>query len=145
MEIGHWRHQHGIQEVTVRKTRHLSYLPLLFVFLRIDKFTIMPSPISKAVVTDNWIVYLGQWPWSLRLAHQSDVSIALIKSSQHLVSHNQSHVMKSLQLPSILRCQLMAKLEALSTWPSKSGVADQESRVSDSGTVFMYDWDEMKM
>ncbi len=56
-------------------------------FRRIDKFTIRTSPISKVVVTDNWLLLLGQWPWQLRLAHQSDVStVSLVASDHHHIS-----------------------------------------------------------
>jgi hypothetical protein len=55
-------------------------------FVRIDKFTILPSPICKAVVTDNWILLIGQWPWNFNIAHQSDVTISLVHSQQHQLS-----------------------------------------------------------
>ena len=34
---------------------------------RIDKISIRTNPLSKVVVTDNWIVMVGAWPWSLQL------------------------------------------------------------------------------
>ena len=57
-------------------------------FRRIDKFVIKNSPISKVAVTDHWILYLGQYPWNLKVAHQSDQSIALslVDSRQHEIS-----------------------------------------------------------
>ena len=55
-------------------------------FFRIDKFTISTNPISKVVVTDNWILYIGQWPWSFNMAHQSDVSVSLVQSEHHQIS-----------------------------------------------------------
>jgi hypothetical protein len=55
-------------------------------FRRIDKFTIQTSPLNKVVVTDNWIIMVGQWPWKFNLAHQSDVQLELIKSEHHAIS-----------------------------------------------------------
>ena len=40
---------------------------LLILVRRIDKISIRTNPISKVVVTDNWIVMVGAWPWSLQL------------------------------------------------------------------------------
>ena len=40
-------------------------------FRRIDKFSIRVNPLQKVVVTDNWIVMVGQWPWKFHLAHQA--------------------------------------------------------------------------
>jgi len=55
-------------------------------FRRIDKISIRTNPISKVVVTDNWIVMVGAWPWSLQLSHQSDVSLQLASSDNHRIS-----------------------------------------------------------
>ncbi len=55
-------------------------------FRRIDKFTIRTSPIAKVVVTDNWVVLVGQWPWQFELAHQSDVTTTLVASDHHHIS-----------------------------------------------------------
>ena len=41
---------------------------------RIDKISVRTNPLSKVVVTDNWIVLVGAWPWSLQLRYAwSDV------------------------------------------------------------------------
>ena len=55
-------------------------------FRRIDKFSIRPSPLSTLVVTDNWMVSTGCWPWSCHLSHQSDVSLEIVNSEQHRIS-----------------------------------------------------------
>jgi len=55
-------------------------------FRRIDKISIRTNPLSKVVVTDNWIVMVGAWPWSLQLSHQSDVSLELASSEHHRIS-----------------------------------------------------------
>eukprot|EP00092_Neocalanus_flemingeri_P031314 GFUD01034010.1.p1 GENE.GFUD01034010.1~~GFUD01034010.1.p1 ORF type:complete len:413 (-),score=79.34 GFUD01034010.1:82-1263(-) len=55
-------------------------------FRRIDKISIRTNPLSKVVVTDNWIVMVGAWPWSLQLSHQSDVSLQLASSEHHRIS-----------------------------------------------------------
>lgn len=55
-------------------------------FRRIDKFSIRPSPLSCLVVTDNWLVVTGCWPWSCHLSHQSDVSLQIVNSEQHRIS-----------------------------------------------------------
>ncbi len=55
-------------------------------FRRIDKFTIKTSPLNKVVVTDNWIMMVGQWPWKFHLAHQSDVKLEIVKSDHHAIS-----------------------------------------------------------
>ena len=36
---------------------------------RIDKISIRTNPLSKVVVTDNWIVMVGAWPWSLQVRY----------------------------------------------------------------------------
>ena len=38
------------------------------------------------MVTDHWVVVLGALPWSLRLSHQSDVTLQLTSSEQHRIS-----------------------------------------------------------
>jgi len=55
-------------------------------FRRIDKISIRTNPLSKVVVTDNWIVMVGAWPWSLQVSHQSDVSLQLASSEHHRIS-----------------------------------------------------------
>ena len=53
---------------------------------RIDKITIRTNPVAKVVVTDNWIIMVGQWPWNFHLAHQSDVELAIIRTDHHQLS-----------------------------------------------------------
>ena len=55
-------------------------------FRRIDKFSVRPSPLSCLVVTDNWLVVTGCWPWSSHLSHQSDLSLQIVSSEQHRIS-----------------------------------------------------------
>jgi len=55
-------------------------------FRRIDKISIKASPLTKVVVTDNWIVVVGAWPWSLHISHQSDVKLQLVNSEHHKIS-----------------------------------------------------------
>ena len=55
-------------------------------FRRIDKISLRTSPLSTLVVTDHWVVVLGALPWSLRLSHQSDVTLQLTSSEQHRIS-----------------------------------------------------------
>ena len=59
---------------------------LTILFLRIDKLCIRTNPVMKVVVTDNWIIMVGQWPWNLHLAHQSDVELKIVKTDQHQLS-----------------------------------------------------------
>ena len=40
----------------------------------------------KVIVTDNWIIMVGQWPWNFHLAHQSDVELKIVKTDQHQLS-----------------------------------------------------------
>ena len=47
---------------------------------RPDKLIIQTGTLNKVVVTDNWIVLVGQWPWNFHLAHKSNVQLELIKS-----------------------------------------------------------------
>ena len=53
---------------------------------RIDKIIIRTSTLTKVVVTDNWIILVGQWPWKFHLALQSDVQLELIKSDHLNIS-----------------------------------------------------------
>ena len=53
---------------------------------RIDKLSIKTNPVVKVVVTDNWILMVGQWPWNFHLAHQSDVELKVVKTDQHQLS-----------------------------------------------------------
>ena len=55
-------------------------------FRRIDKFTIQVSPLTKVVVTENWILLVSHWPWGFHLAHQSNVQLELVKSVQMALS-----------------------------------------------------------
>jgi len=55
-------------------------------FRRIDKISIRTNPLCKVVVTDNWILMVGAWPWSLRLSHQSDVKLQLVTAEHHSIS-----------------------------------------------------------
>ncbi len=58
---------------------------------RIDKFTIQVTPLTKVVVTDNWLILFGQWPNQFELAHQSDISLTVVDSDQHHLS-TEGHV-----------------------------------------------------
>lgn len=55
-------------------------------FRRIDKICLQISPLKRLVVTDNWVVVVGAWPWSLRISHQSDTSLQLLASEHHSIS-----------------------------------------------------------
>jgi len=55
-------------------------------FRRIDKISLRSSPLTRLVVTDHWVLVIGSWPWSLRLSHQSDVTLHLTSSEQHRIS-----------------------------------------------------------
>ena len=57
-----------------------------FSIYRIDKLSIRTNPVVKVVVTDNWIIMVGQWPWNFHLAHQSDVELKIVKTDQHQLS-----------------------------------------------------------
>ena len=53
---------------------------------RIDKISVRTNPLSKVVVTDNWIVLVGAWPWSLQLRYAQctdvqQVAITLLSSA----------------------------------------------------------------
>ena len=52
-------------------------------FRRIDKICLRSSSLTRLVVTDHWVLLIGSWPWTLRLSHQSDISLHLINSEQH--------------------------------------------------------------
>ena len=47
--------------------KNLRLISSSFLVRRIDKISIRTNPLSKVVVTDNWIVMVGAWPWSLQL------------------------------------------------------------------------------
>ena len=51
---------------------------------RPDKLIIQTGSINKVIVSDNWILQVGQWPWNFNLAHKSNVQLELVKSV-HLV------------------------------------------------------------
>jgi len=55
-------------------------------FRRIDKMCVRTSPLGRLVVTDNWVVMVGAWPWSLRVSHQSDVTLEIESSEHHQIS-----------------------------------------------------------
>lgn len=55
-------------------------------FRRVDKVTLQTNPLVRLVVTDNWMLVIGAWPWSLRLSHQSDISLKLADSDHHQIS-----------------------------------------------------------
>jgi len=55
-------------------------------FRRIDKICLRTSPLSKLIVTDNWVVVIGSYPWSFQMSHQSDVTLQIIDSEQHRIS-----------------------------------------------------------
>jgi len=55
-------------------------------FRRIDKICLQTSPVRKVVVTDNWVLTVGAWPWSLHISHQSDVSLSILSSDHHQIS-----------------------------------------------------------
>lgn len=63
--------------------KNLIFLNFLF---RIDKLSIQTNPVNKVVVTDNWIIMVGQWPWNFHLAHQSDVELKIVKTDMHQLS-----------------------------------------------------------
>ena len=64
----------------------IDSIPYKYFIFRIDKLSIRTSPAVKVVVTDNWIIMVGQWPWNFNLAHQSDVELKIIKTDQHQLS-----------------------------------------------------------
>ena len=41
------------------------------------------------IVSDNWIMKVGQWPWKFHLAHKSNVQLELIKSVHMALSPDQ--------------------------------------------------------
>ena len=47
---------------------------------RPDKLIIQTGSINKVIVSDNWILQVGQWPWNFNLAHKSNVQLELVKS-----------------------------------------------------------------
>lgn len=55
-------------------------------FRRVDKLVIRSGNVGKVVITDNWILKVGQWPWSFAIAHQSDVRIEVIRSDNFNLS-----------------------------------------------------------
>ena len=66
-------------------TNNICYTFIYFTF-RIDKLSIQTNPVCKVVVTDNWIMMVGQWPWNFHLAHQSDVELKIVKTDHHQLS-----------------------------------------------------------
>lgn len=57
--------------------------------LSLEKLVIANNPVSKVVVTNNWIVQVGQWPWSFNLAHQNDAKVEIIRSDHHDITLDQ--------------------------------------------------------
>jgi len=55
-------------------------------FRRVDKLCVQTNPLTKVVVTDNWIVVIGAWPWSLKVSHKSDISLELNSCDNHDIS-----------------------------------------------------------
>jgi len=55
-------------------------------FRRVDKMCVQTNPLTKVVVTDNWILVMGAWPWSLRISHQSEVRLELSSCDSHSIS-----------------------------------------------------------
>ena len=37
---------------------------------RPDKLIIQSGALNKVIVSDNWIIKVGQWPWKFNLAHK---------------------------------------------------------------------------
>jgi len=56
---------------------------------RPDKFIIQSGALNKVIVSDNWIIKVGQWPWKFNLAHKSNVQLELIKSVHMALSPDQ--------------------------------------------------------
>ena len=44
---------------------------------------------SRVLVTGNWIVQVGQWPWSFNLAHQSEAKVEIVNSDHHDITTDQ--------------------------------------------------------
>ena len=57
--------------------------------LRLDKLVIANSPVSKVIVTSNWIVKVGQWPWSFQIVHQGDAKVDIVNSDHHDITLDQ--------------------------------------------------------
>jgi len=57
-------------------------------FRRIDKVSISTNPVSKAVLTNTWIIKIS--PYSVKVAHQNHVTLSLLKNEEHNVSINSS-------------------------------------------------------
>ncbi|XP_046384400.1 E3 ubiquitin-protein ligase TM129 [Ischnura elegans] len=57
-------------------------------FRRIDKTCINTGYVLKTVVTDNWIMKL--MPYKMEIAHQSDISLALLEADHHVMSPDSS-------------------------------------------------------
>jgi len=55
-------------------------------FRRIDKISVQTNPLQSLVITDNWIVLLGFWPWHFHISHQSDASLQVLSSDDHTIS-----------------------------------------------------------
>jgi hypothetical protein len=53
---------------------------------RIDKICIQTSSVIKIVATDHWIIKIC--PYTMNVAHQSDVALCLLSSDTHAVSPN---------------------------------------------------------
>jgi len=57
--------------------------------LRLDKLVIANTPVSKVIVTSNWILRVGQWPWSFQIVHQADAKVDIVNSDHHDITLDQ--------------------------------------------------------
>nr|ACO11552.1 Transmembrane protein 129 precursor [Caligus rogercresseyi] len=57
-------------------------------YRRMDKIIVDVSPVTQILVTDNWFLYVGQWPWSIRIVHQSDLSLNIVESDHYQLSRD---------------------------------------------------------
>ena len=55
-------------------------------FRRVDKLIVNTNTVTKVVVTDNWIMKVGPWPWQFYVAHQSDVKVEIVNSDHHNIT-----------------------------------------------------------
>ncbi|KAF4533133.1 hypothetical protein B566_EDAN007944 [Ephemera danica] len=53
-------------------------------FRRIDKICIQTSSVIKIIATDHWLIKVS--PYTMKVAHQSDVALCLLSSDTHTVS-----------------------------------------------------------
>ncbi|KAG8237826.1 hypothetical protein J437_LFUL002435 [Ladona fulva] len=57
-------------------------------FRRIDKTCINTGYVLKTIVTDNWVMKV--MPYKMEIAHQSDISLALLEADHHVMSPDSS-------------------------------------------------------